>query len=124
MGYVIAALLLFMATLFMLTVRQEARVRGSAKWFWSTLALAAGVGLYTAQDMLPSVLTLTIAHLLFVTSALLNAYGTHEYRYGKALPILWLMIAIGLLFVALLLYQGHHQTRILMVAIPTIFICL
>lgn len=119
LGYVAAALLLFMTLMLLLTVRQGARVRGVTNWVRSTLAIAAGIGLNTLQDTLPQFLSSPVANVLVVAGVALAAFGTYEYRYRRTLSLRWLAVACFVLLLVLVALREYSGARIVLVALLT-----
>ena len=124
LGYVAAALFFFMALMLLLTLRQGARVRGAKQWLWSTLAVAAGIGLNTSQGTLPPFFSIMLSNVLIVSGAALGAYGTFEYRFERASSMRALAVLTALLLLAFVALRDQLAARILLVAIPTAGICL
>ncbi|MEQ1594985.1 MAG: GGDEF domain-containing protein [Casimicrobium sp.] len=124
LGYIAAALFFFMALMLLLTLRQGARVRGAKQWLWSTLAVAAGIGLNTSQGTLPPFFSIMLSNVLIVSGAALGAYGTFEYRFERALSMRALAVMTALLLLAFVALRDQLVARILLVAIPTAGICL
>ena len=124
LGYIAAALFFFMAIMLLLTLRQAVRVRGATYWVWSTVLVAVGVALNTAQESVPPLLGIVLANVLIIIGAAVAACGTFAYRYEKAPALRWLYLAAVLLMAAFVYLGPNLPARILLVALATCGICL
>ena len=107
LGYIAAALFFFMAIMLLLTLRQAVRVRGATYWVWSTVLVAVGVALNTAQESVPPLLGIVLANVLIIIGAAVAACGTFAYRYEKAPALRWLYLAAVLLMAAFEIGRAH-----------------
>jgi diguanylate cyclase (GGDEF)-like protein len=126
LGYVASALFFFMAFMLLLTLRQTGRVRGARQWLLSTLVVAVGVALNTAQEAIAPILGLVASNVCIVFGALMSAHGTYEYRYHRVLSPRWGYAAIAglvLLFAYFVYISPSIAARILLVALLTGTIC-
>ena len=124
LGYVAAALFFFMSIMLLLTLRQAVRVRGATQWVWSTLTVAIGIGLNTAQEAVPPFLGIVLANVMIISGAALAACGTFAYRYERMPSLRWLYLGTLLLTAAFAYLGPYRSARILLVAVVTGAICL
>jgi diguanylate cyclase (GGDEF)-like protein len=119
LGYVAAALFLFMAVMLLLTLRQAVRVRGATQWVWSTVIVSIGIALNTSQEVIPAFLGLVLANVLIILGAALGAYGTFAYRYERVPSMRALAAGFVLLLLVFAALNQQLALRIVLVAVVT-----
>ncbi|MGL5002433.1 MAG: hypothetical protein ACRDAM_05795, partial [Casimicrobium sp.] len=126
LGYVAAALFFFMAFMLLLTLRQAGRVRGARQWLFSTLVVAVGVALNTAQESISPFFGLVLSNMCIVLGAAMSAHGTYEYRYHRIANPRWGYAALAALFLAFAYFayvSPSIAARILLLSALTGAIC-